>query len=949
MKFSRFRLAGFKSFVEPTEVPIEAGLTGVVGPNGCGKSNLVEALQWVMGENSYKAMRGSGMEDVIFSGSVARPARNAAEVSLVLDNSERTAPTAFNESDSIDVSRRIERDAGSSYRINGREVRARDVQLLFADASIGAHSAAIVGQGKVGSLISAKPEARRGILEEAAGIHGLFSRRHEAELRLKGAEQNLERLEDVLAEIERQLEGLRRQARQAVRYRTLSGEIRKAEAMALAVRLRFAAETLATAEAELAEATRAVTLRAEQHAKASRDQAAAGEITPALREQAASASAALQRIRLEGEKLDAEERAAREQIAELGRRLEQLAADLDRELALLADSTQTLARHGQEKAAIETESAGHDDRRADAAARLERAEKTLGESERLMGEANSALADLKARRGRAQKDVEEIAQREARLRAEQKRIADQRAGLSTDDASKRLEAATEALAAVETALGSAEAAALAAEEEAGAAREKVSAAQTNVADAEAAMARMELEAAALRSLLPASDVKSPLIESIEGRDGAEIALAAVLSDELDLSTDSSDPAHWRRIDGASDAHLPPGVMPLADLIDGPEVLTRRLAQIGMVDAADGARLQPLLQAGQILVSREGDLWRWDGLVATAASRRKAAERLTGRRRLAALAARIEEFRPVVAGAKDRLAEARKAAERAAQEEAARRDARREAQASLNRARDAVVVAEREQSGTASRLAALVEAEKRLTGDLEETVANRASAEAALGQMATPEALEAPMTALRDRMTADRNAVAEARMRVAEIDRERQARNDRLAAIGREEAAWIQRRAQAERRSPPIETRRSETNEQRAGLMDRPETIAAQRQALLDKANDAEATFSSASDALAEAETALAEADKAANEANQRLSAARELRGRLEERLTGAKERLGEVGDRIRETLQCEPNEAAEVAGLTEESTAGAGPDRDAARTLETGARAARRRQSAGRP
>ena len=258
MKFSRFRLTGFKSFVEPTEVPIEAGLTGVVGPNGCGKSNLVEALQWVMGENSYKAMRGSGMEDVIFSGSVTRPARNSAEVSLVLDNADHTAPVAFNENDTIDVSRRIERDAGSSYRINGREVRARDVQLLFADASIGAHSAAIVGQGRVGSLISAKPEARRGILEEAAGIHGLFGRRHEAELRLKGAEQNLERLEDVLTEIERQLEGLRRQARQAVRYRNLSGEIRKTEATALAVRLRTASEALAAAEQELADATRAV-------------------------------------------------------------------------------------------------------------------------------------------------------------------------------------------------------------------------------------------------------------------------------------------------------------------------------------------------------------------------------------------------------------------------------------------------------------------------------------------------------------------------------------------------------------------------------------------------------------------------------------------------------------------------------------------------------------------
>src|SRR3990170_1807452 len=230
MKFSRLRLLGFKSFVEPGEFVIERGLTGIVGPNGCGKSNLVEALRWVMGESSYKAMRAGGMDDVIFSGSGSRPARNSAEVTLVLDNSDRTAPAALNNSDILEVTRRIEREEGSVYRVNGREVRARDVQLLFADASTGAHSPALVRQGQIGELIAAKPTARRALLEEAAGISGLHSRRHEAELRLKAAEQNLERVEDVIAQVEAQLEALKKQARLAIRYRGLSGEIRKAEA-----------------------------------------------------------------------------------------------------------------------------------------------------------------------------------------------------------------------------------------------------------------------------------------------------------------------------------------------------------------------------------------------------------------------------------------------------------------------------------------------------------------------------------------------------------------------------------------------------------------------------------------------------------------------------------------------------------------------------------------------
>src|SRR6187549_1914297 len=249
MRFSRLRLLGFKSFVEPGEFVIERGLTGIVGPNGCGKSNLVEALRWVMGESSYKAMRASGMDDVIFNGSGNRPARNSAEVTLVLDNSDRTAPAALNNADILEVTRRIEREEGSVYRVNGKEVRARDVQLLFADASTGAHSPALVRQGQIGELIAAKPQQRRALLEEAAGISGLHSRRHEAELRLRGAEQNLERVDDVIAQVEAQLEVLKRQARLAIRYRSLSGEIRKAEATLFHVRwvaARFAeAETTA--------------------------------------------------------------------------------------------------------------------------------------------------------------------------------------------------------------------------------------------------------------------------------------------------------------------------------------------------------------------------------------------------------------------------------------------------------------------------------------------------------------------------------------------------------------------------------------------------------------------------------------------------------------------------------------------------------------------------------
>ncbi len=227
MKFTRLRLSGFKSFVEPTELYIEPGLTAVIGPNGCGKSNLFDAMRWVMGETRPTSVRGSEMDDVIFSGTAGRPARNVAEVTLFIDNGEHKASGPYAAFDTIEVSRRIEREAGSVYRINGRDVRQRDVQIFFADASSGAGSTAFVRQGQIGLLISQKPLARRAILEEAAGIGGLHQRRHEAELRLRAAETNLSRLEDVIREIEAQLASLKRQARQASRYRNLSGHIRR--------------------------------------------------------------------------------------------------------------------------------------------------------------------------------------------------------------------------------------------------------------------------------------------------------------------------------------------------------------------------------------------------------------------------------------------------------------------------------------------------------------------------------------------------------------------------------------------------------------------------------------------------------------------------------------------------------------------------------------------------
>src|SRR6202008_3517811 len=275
--------SGFKSFVDPSELFIEPGLTGIIGPNGCGKSNLLEAIRWVMGENRPTSMRGSGMDDVIFAGSAGRPMRNHAEAVLIIDNSDRTAPAPYNDFDAVEISRRIEREMGSTYRINGREVRQRDVQIFFADASTGSQSPALVRQGQIAVLISQKPLQRRAILEEAAGIAGLHQRRHEAELRLKAAEANLLRLDDVIAEIETQLQGLKRQARQASRYRNLSGHIRKAEALVFLLRWQAAEAVESATVHALREVSIVVAERTQNAAAASTEQAKAAKALSPLR------------------------------------------------------------------------------------------------------------------------------------------------------------------------------------------------------------------------------------------------------------------------------------------------------------------------------------------------------------------------------------------------------------------------------------------------------------------------------------------------------------------------------------------------------------------------------------------------------------------------------------------------------------------------------------------
>jgi chromosome segregation protein len=918
MKFQRLRLLGFKSFCEATDFLIEPGLTGVVGPNGCGKSNLVEALRWVMGENSYKNMRGSGMDDVIFSGGGSRAARNLAEVGLVLDNSERLAPAAFNDSDTLEVTRRIEREAGSVYRINGREVRARDVQLLFADAATGARSPALVRQGQIGEIISAKPQARRRILEDAAGVAGLHTRRHEAELRLNAASENLTRLEDVLKQVESQSDGLKRQARQASRYRQVAAEIRKHEALGALVAHHMAAEQLAQAERKLDADSSIVNERTLAQAESAKLQAIAAHELPGLRDREAEAGAALHRLVVARDALDGEEKRAKDRIAELTRHIEQFGRDLERERALIADAAEVTQRLDDEHSELAGADLMDEGRESEAQARVATIEAALAETESELSDAQQQLAGVSAQKQALESALREESQRVSRFEAELTRVETEFAliaaqGGGAEEAARLSEAFDTASEAAEAADDEAQRAEAAQQ----LAREAEHAARTPLEQAERRAQRLETEVRTLEKLLQsgAGGLWAPVVESISVAKGYETALGAALGDDLDASAETSAPAHWALTPAEGDPALPQGVRSLAELVEAPPALARRLRQIGVVLRAEGAQLRGLLKPGQRLVSKEGDLWRWDGFTQAAEAPTAAARRLVEKNRLEELRLEAIEARAQADAAQEQAEEAREAARVAAQAETAARDAQRRARAQLDEARERHAVAERRQAQIGQRLSALEEAKAQVLANRDEAADKRAGLMGALDALDEPASLAGALESLRARAAVERAQAGEARAALAGLRHEVGARIARKTAIDREIASWAERRDRAQDRIGEIEERLLGAQDEQERLAEAPETFLQQRRALLSAVEDAEAARRAASDARASAETRLAESDRAARAALDAMSAAREEKARSEAQLEAARQRAADVVRAIEIELETTPGELPALAGV----------------------------------
>ncbi|CUJ82746.1 Chromosome partition protein Smc [Shimia thalassica] len=918
MRFSKLRLTGFKSFVDPTDLIVADGLTGVVGPNGCGKSNLLEALRWVMGENRPTAMRGGGMEDVIFAGAATRPARNFAEVSLQIDNSERLAPAGFNDDDNLEIVRRITRDVGSAYKVNTKDVRARDVQMLFADASTGAHSPALVRQGQISELINAKPKARRRILEEAAGISGLYQRRHEAELKLKGAETNLSRVDDVIEQLASQLAQLARQARQAARYRAIGEELRKSEGMLLYRRWREADDARSKADEELRVRTTQAAQAEALAREAAKQRASRDDTLPALREEEAIASAILQRLQVQRDSLNDQESHALQIIETLKNRIEQLALDMERESGLNRDAGETIERLDWEANQIAKAGEGHEDRLEAAVEEAREAANILQERESDLSQLTEDVARLAARHQSAQRLLEDSRKTQAKSEAEALKARD-----AVQESQNALTRAAEefemAQASEEAALESAQAAeeALAqAEDDRAETQSREADARAERSEAEGELNALRAETTALAKLVERDTAEGgQILDRLQVQQGFEKALGAAMADDLRApEVDEDGPSGWHVLPPYdTDQPLPDGVTSLVAHVSVPEVLQRRMSQIGLVATEDAMALQPLLKPGQRLVSLEGDLWRWDGFRAWAEDAPSAAAL-----RLQQLN-RLEELKQQLARATARAEGAVQAHEtlqmrlrELSEVDKAARLARRDADRAVADANRALSRAEADRNLAEGRLESLGLA---VTRHEEEAMAARSQlleAERGLSDLGDLGAARAEVEDVKMTVEAARITMMSRRSSHDEVRREGEARLKRSQEITKEISGWRHRLETAEKRINELAERKEASEDELYEAGSAPEEIAAKREELTTAIEDAEERRRTASDVLAEAETASREAEHAEREAERLASEAREARARSEARADAARETVSYAAERIYEEQQVSPAKLLET-------------------------------------
>ena len=898
MEFRKLRLSGFKSFVEPSELRIEPGLTGVVGPNGCGKSNLLEAIRWVMGENSPKSMRSGGMEDVIFAGTSTRPQRDFAEVVLHAKDDD---------GEDLDVTRRIERGAGSAYRMNGSDVRAKDVSLIFADAATGAHSPALVSQGKIAQVIAAKPTERRMMLEEAAGIAGLHVRRRDAELKLRSTEKNLERLEDLMAGLDSQMASLKRQAKQAERYTKLSDEIRIAEARLLFARWRDAAAAAEAARAQAKTADDKVA-GAQQVAKAAQKAQAelAGklaELRDELADRRDDASAHGHRMAALASQLEA----AEQRLRDLDRQKERLEEDKFEADRMTQDAAKALkdleAALGDGETALEADEA----KRPDLAAKLEDSERAGRTAELALAKATADHAGVEADWRVAQSEIAQAEARLERLASEAQRLAAQREALTgardpqeaLTEAREQAEAATALVARCKSEGESDRALKEDATQARDDAREAYAAAKAELAGIEREYSALERDRAARAKQQANRSGRSLAIDQVRAAPGFERALAAALG--RDAKSPLGAPEGEGRFWTGSTAPSPVPDSLAKHIANCPAELAARMALVHVADSDDGRTLEP----GHWLVTKDGALRRWDGFVAHGEGGAEAV-RLEAENRFADLEAQLPALQDSLAQTETQVAQTQERYTAIQQALIERDRAIASAIENERAALRAVDQAEAAVAQMASRLEQIESAGEELAGQREAAQGDLEAAKARLAELPDPEAGRASLDASRAKHEAAREGLQAANATLAAHDQSLAVLRERVATQRADIKGWQARAGDAAARLAGMSARFEEIAEERAVIAAKPEGLMREIESGETVRARLGEELTKAESAVREAEAQAREADAALGDLNEALSAAREQRATLAARAENEEQRREEMARISGERFQAPP-------------------------------------------
>ncbi len=875
-----------------------------------------------MGENSAKSMRGEGMDDVIFAGTTSRPARNLAEVTLTLDNEDRTAPPAFNDELSLEISRRIERDSGSAYRMNNKEIRGKDIKLMFADASTGAHSPSLVSQGRIGSLISAKPKERRAILEEAAGISGLHSRRKEAESKLKSTNKNLERLSDVEIGLNDQIRSLKNQARQATRYKNVAGDIRKLQSMLLYIEWQNIQKNIARASTEETSVTLRVAKVTTELAKLSKEQAILAAKLPELRHIEAEVAAKLHRITVSRDGLDGEEQRVLETQNKLKTLLEQTNHDQLREKETIRDSGSMMERLEIEKKLIEDEIAGSSGDIDQLAKML-----ALKQADTLEAElALEALLNKQAERnGERLNFNREILERKEQIES----LEDQK--ITIEERLSNLEnnnLFTQSLSGAEKKLNAAEQNITTLRIEFNEAEDKRQKIQQNEQDArsflqscQGKLARLEAEKQALEEVLSIDHDEGgvPLVEKISVTKGYEIALGAALNVDLNASDDQDSAIHWRELAPLKGNHdFAKSVKTLDQFVKAPALLQRRLSQIGVVESeAEALLLLNDLKAGQRVVTLQGGVWRWDGYCVSPEAPSGAAVRLAQKNRLENI---IDDFSKI----ENETAKASTAHSRLQKELDHIKVASRTVRDNWRSADDVAIEARRELTQT-EKLAARHQSEEsalkdrlaHIIKDIEEQNVRFNAATFNLQKLPEMVDLEQEIVAKRAIVDVKRDDFSKARIAHDSHYNQSELKLNRLEQIKLEYDNWLMRIKNVNNHLDNLSIRTDEIKAELLELENRPGQIVIERRKLNQMIDETGMERKAAAIKLNNSEEELAQKERETRDVQNQLSEAREQKVRLETNLEQYNEQKENLIRRIDEEFDCEPAKLFALSELKE--------------------------------